>query len=526
MTMSDAYERDLVEGDSTTYERIAASIVGVGALAFAFSLAALFELVSPDATFVGLSLSNLLGLGTTVVGLGVVGLGVASYTGYVETTPDRSAGLVAAVLVGLLWFCVGGLVASQTFGLGWFLWLPAGLLLGGAAAGVAVFLREDLGSTLAAGAFALLVGLVFLTNVIGPEWSWRPADFSATFTPKIVVPFLTLTAVLVASWAAGKAYEGFGARGRQTGAYMLIALNALGILSVLVLLVAFVVSKGIGPLFEGFSVGASGLTWPFVQNGVQLTNDVDGVFPAIVGTFWLVVGSVVMAVPLAVGAAVFLTEYAERGRFTQVVELATNGLWSTPSIVFGLFGYAFLVPRFGNTTSLLSGMFVLAFMLIPLVLITSREAINSVPDEYRDASAALGVSQWETIKSVVVPAAMPGVITGVILGVGRIAGETAPILLVMSGSPFPSKRQAPDVLDISFAFTNNFPFVTGSFLNQEALLNSASALPYQLYAIITAGVGQSEAFGWGTTLVLLLVVLSFYAVGIASRAYFRNKLRS
>jgi phosphate transport system permease protein len=119
---------------------------------------------------------------------------------------------------------------------------------------------------------------------------------------------------------------------------------------------------------------------------------------------------------------------------------------------------------------------------------------------------------------------MPGVITGVILGVGRIAGETAPILLVMSGSPFPSKRQAPDI--IGFTFTNSFPFVSGSLVNQEALLTSASALPYQLYAIITAGVGQEEAFGWGTTLVLLLVVLSFYAIGIASRAYFRNKLQS
>ncbi|SFR52988.1 phosphate ABC transporter permease PstA [Halogeometricum limi] len=524
--MSDAYDRNLVESESSTYQRLAASIVGVGILAFAFALAALFDLTAIDATFVGLSLSNLLGVGTTLVGLGVVGLGAVSYVGYVETTPDRSAGLVPAVLFGLLWFCVAGLVVSQTFGFGALVWLPAALLVGAGAAGVAIFPREDIGSTLPAGAFALLVGLVFLTNVIGPDWAWSPTDFSATFTPKIVVPFLTVLAVLVASWAAGKAYDDFGARGRQTGAYMLIALNALGILSVLVILVAFVVSKGIGPLFEGFSVGASGIDWPFVQNGNQLTNDVNGVFPAIVGTFWLVVGSVIMAVPLAVGAAVFLTEYAEEGRFTQVVELATNGLWSTPSIVFGLFGYAFLVPRLGNSTSLLSGIFVLGFMLIPLVLITSREAINAVPDEYRDASAALGVSQWQTIKSVVVPAAMPGVITGVILGVGRIAGETAPILLVMSGSPFPSKRQAPNVLDISFSFTSSFPFVDASLISQEALLNSASALPYQLYAIITAGVGQSEAFGWGTTLVLLLVVLSFYAVGIASRAYFRNKLRS
>ena len=224
------------------------------------------------------------------------------------------------------------------------------------------------------------------------------------------------------------------------------------------------------------------------------------------------------AVPLGVGAAVFLTEYAEQGRFTSLVEVTTNGLWSTPSIVFGLFGLAFLVPRFGNTNSLFVGMVVLGFMLLPLVLITSREALKSVPDEYRDASAALGVSQWETIKSVVLPAALPGVITAVILGVGRIAGETAPILLVTGGSSFPSRT--PQVLD-SFQFSTMPPFVTN-----DALLTAASALPYQLYATITAGVGaeDAQAFGWGTAFVLLLVVLSFYAVGIGLRTYFKRRL--
>jgi phosphate transport system permease protein len=186
-------------------------------------------------------------------------------------------------------------------------------------------------------------------------------------------------------------------------------------------------------------------------------------------------------------------------------------------VVYGLFGYAFLVPRFGGTTSLLAGILVLGFMLMPLCLITSREAIKAVPDEYRDASAALGVSQWETIRSVVVPAAMPGIVTGIILGVGRIAGETAPILLVMSGG---LRDDAPNVL-ASFEFTTSPPFVAN-----DALLQSAPALPYQLYATITAGVSSENAiaFGWGTAFVLLVVVLSFYAIGIASRLYFRRRL--
>jgi len=245
------------------------------------------------------------------------------------------------------------------------------------------------------------------------------------------------------------------------------------------------------------------------------------VLPATIGTLWLVFGAVVFAVPLGVGAAVFLTEYAEHGRFTQVVEVATNGLWSTPSIVFGLFGLAFLVPRISGGNSILVGQLVLGFMLLPLVLITSREAVLAVPDEYRDASAALGVTKWQTIRSVVVPAAMPGTITGVILGVGRIAGETAPLLLVFGGPPYPSNT--PNVLG-SFALTPNPPFVTN-----EALLSPASALPYQLYSTITAGVFPKEIFtnqqfGWGTALVLLLVVIGLYAVGVGSRLYFRRKL--
>jgi phosphate transport system permease protein len=323
------------------------------------------------------------------------------------------------------------------------------------------------------------------------------------------------------------------------GAYTLIYLNALSIVAFLFILVAFVVVQGVPGLLTGVQTGAGvgpettlfgfTFTWPvyvpFVMNGVALLNDFQGVLPAIVGTFWLVIGAVLFAVPLGVGAAIFLTEYAERGRFTQVVEVATNGLWSTPSIVFGLFGFAFLVPRFGNQKSLLAGMLTLGFMLLPLVVITSREAMLSVPNKYRDASVALGVSKWETIKSVVLPAALPGVVTGVILGVGRIAGETAPILLTMAGGTFVPGAQTVDVIG-GFEFTATPPFVA----NPE-LLQATSALPYQLFALITAGVGlgdsvaDPEGFRWATALVLLVVVLSFYAIGIATRYYFRSKLQ-
>jgi len=161
-------------------------------------------------------------------------------------------------------------------------------------------------------------------------------------------------------------------------------------------------------------------------------------------------------------------------------------------------------------------MLVLGFMLLPLVLITSREAIKSVPDEYRDASAALGVSKWETVKSVVLPAAVPGVITGVILGVGRIAGETAPLILVL-GSTL-NETSAVDVLG-AFKFVGHPPFVAN-----DMLLSSSPAVPTQIWAIISAGVAGSTSMGWGSALVLLLIVLTFYAVGIVTRTYFRKKL--
>jgi len=292
----------------------------------------------------------------------------------------------------------------------------------------------------------------------------------------------------------------------------LAGLGVLGSLTILALHVSLV-ADGVG----GIVVTGGAIDWPFVmQSYVPLGDASGGILPAIVGTVWLVSGATVFAVPLGVGAAIFLTEYAEQGRLTNVVEIATNALWSTPSVVFGLFGYAFLVPRLGGDLSLLAGMLVLGFMLLPLVLITSREALKSVPDEYRDASAALGVQKWETIRSVVLPAALPGVLTGVILGVGRIAGETAPLILVLG-----SKLNAlePVRLIQSFRFTGSPPFVAN-----DVLMAESASLPTQIWAIVSAGVSGSTEKGWATAFILVVVVLTFYAVGIYGRKHFRRKL--
>lgn len=534
---------ELVQAETSGTDAVAASAVGLSAVLFALSVLALGEQITISEPVAGIPMVSVLGGLLVLLGLVVISFGIGSRLGLVVTNPSQSAGLVAAVAAGVPWMVIGEGFISETLGFGQSAGILAGVLIGGTAFAITALTREDFGSTVPIGSLPLLTGVVFISNVIGPTWVWDLGwEQSASLTAEFVIPVATLFSALFAGWAAAKAYGGFGARGRHLGAYVLIYLTAISIVAVLFVLLAFTVRKGVPGVLRGVEVGMGtgptstvillgqeiSFTWPFdipfVMNGVALLNDYQGVLPAIVGTFWLVIGAVLFAVPLGIGAAIFLTEYAEQGPFTRLVEIATNGLWSTPSIVFGLFGFAFLIPRFGNNKSLLSGMLTLGFMLLPLVLITSREAMIAVPDEYRDASAALGVSQWQTIRSVVLPAALPGVVTGVILGVGRIAGETAPILLTMAGGTFVPGSQTVDVIG-GFEFTATPPFVA----NPE-LLQATSALPYQLFALISAGVGlgdnvpNPDGFKWASALVLLVVVLSFYVIGIATRYYFRRKL--
>ena len=545
-TDSAAERRNSVVDDASGplgYAAGAVSVLGVlvvlaGLLAFATVL---------PTTIGGIALIDWLAAVLSLGGLGMLAIGFTSRTGALETTPDDTAGLLVAAVFGLVGLVAGGLVAAQTLGFS-ALW-PVGALVGAAVgAGVVLVPREDTALAVTGGGFAVVVAALVLAGVLGPGWSWQPVGLSAMFRATTTIPLLCAVAGLALAWVAAQASAGFGAQGKARGASLLVSANAAGMIVLLVGLVSFIAIRGVAPMLQGIQYGlfwepitwfrmpfwnqyvivegpVAWFHWPFVMEGFSMTNPVNGVAPAIVGTVWLVVGAILFAVPLGVGTAVFLTEYAEQGRLTALVEVATNGLWSTPSIVYGLFGLAFLVPRIANQSTLLSGMIVLGFMLLPLVIITSREALLNVPDEYRDASAALGVSRWETIKTVVLPAAMPGVITGTILGVGRIAGETAPILLVLTGEPFPAT--GADVIDFSFGFTSTFPFVNVGVLNADALLQPTTALPYQLFATITAGAENvSDGFQWATALVLLLVVFAFYAVGIASRNYFRRKLES
>jgi phosphate transport system permease protein len=546
--MSTLDRNALVSTQTTLRAYVSTAVMAVGLVLFLTSWTVLFQWVGEQTPVLGVDLFTLLGALLLAMAAGLVTVGVASRLGYVSAAPSSSAGLVVGLLFGGLGFVTGGLVASQTLGAGTLGWLAGALLAGLGVAALAVVPREDVGSTFPPALFLGLLGVLFATGTIGVGWSWSPLDISATFTGSVMVPTLTIVGSLVGSWSAAKTRAGFGTKGREGGAFYLIRLSVFGMLSILLLLVGFIVKNGLETMLTNSYVGLDGhidlpatvplvdfrlpdwtipfvdVKVPFVTNVSQsLFVDVPGLAPSILGTLWLVLGAMLFAVPLGLMAAIFLAEYTDNRRFQQVVEIATNGLWSTPSIVFGLFGLAFLVPRIGGGKSLMAGQLVLGFMLLPLVVITSYESIKAVPDEYRDASAALGVTQWQTIRSAVLPAAMPGVITGIILGVGRIAGETAPLLLVYGGSPFAS--QNPNVLS-RFEFTTHPPFVSNG-----ALMERGSALPYQLYTSITTGrlPGQGAPFsvldfGWGTALVLLLVVLGLYAIGIVSRLYFRRKL--
>ena len=532
--MSSVTRNRLVAGDSTTSVLVSRGVLVASTLAFFASWLVLFQWVDETALVAGVHVLKLLGVALVAAGVGLTVVGVGSRLEYFESTPSSSAGLPVGFVFGLLWAVLGGLVATRLLGNALATWLPVAAVFGIAGLLASVLPREDVGSTVPVAAILVFLGAYVAIGGIDAGWTWAPSWSSAVFPGSELVPLLVVFGALLSAWSAAKAREGFGAEGRQAGAYYLVGSVVFAMLGVLALLLAFIVKNGLETVLTRTSLTGGHLTLPFVGVDVPwaefpflmnqtggLFVEVPGVLPAVMGTLWLVFGAVLFAVPLGIGAAVFLTEYAERGRFTQIVEVATNGLWSTPSIVFGLFGLAFLVPRISGGNSIFVGQLVLGFMLLPLVLITSREAILAVPDEHRDASAALGVTKWETIRSVVLPAAMPGTITGVILGVGRIAGETAPLLLVFGGSPYPSSY--PNVLG-SFQFSTQPPFVTN-----DALLSPASALPYQLYSTITAGVFPKEIFtntefGWGTALVLLCVVLGLYAIGVGSRLYFRRKL--
>lgn len=275
-----------------------------------------------------------------------------------------------------------------------------------------------------------------------------------------------------------------GAR-QRIGFGLLLAATLLVVLPVLAIIV-LIVTKGWSALSLEFL-----FTMP--RDGMRA----GGIFPAILGTFVLVLASISFALPIGVMAAVYLSEYAKDNLLTRIINLAIINLAGVSSVVFGLFGLSLFVVflRFG--VSILSGALTLGIMTLPVIITTTREALRAVPKSYREVSFSLGASRWQTIRHSVLPFATPGILTGAILSIGRVAGETAPILFTVAAFYLPKLP--------------------------HSLGDQVMALPYHLYIATTQIPGVPENYRYGTALVLVGLVLIMNIAAARIRSRFRRK---
>jgi phosphate transport system permease protein len=266
---------------------------------------------------------------------------------------------------------------------------------------------------------------------------------------------------------------------------ILLGATALVVLPVIFIIVYMVIN------------GAPALSWEFITSGPRMAGKEGGILPAIVGTFYLMLGTIVFALPVGVLAGIYLTEYARDNWLTKTINLAILNLAGVPSIVFGLFGLGVFVMTFHFGMSLLSASLTLASQALAMTITTSREAILSVPREFREGSLAVGATKWQTVRHVVLPQALPGIVTGAVLAMSRAAGETAPILVVGAAFLVPGLPTSP--------------------------FDQFMALPYHLYTTAAHIPGISREVIWGTAIVLLAVVLSFNLIAFLIRLRVRRE---
>lgn len=271
----------------------------------------------------------------------------------------------------------------------------------------------------------------------------------------------------------------------QKVAFTLLFISTLLIIIPVGMIVVIIIQKGL-----------PAITWEFLLEVPKKGMRAGGIFPAIVGTLYLVFGAILFALPIGVMAAIYLSEYAKNNLLTRIIKLAIVNLAGVPSVVYGLFGLALFVGFFKFGASILAGSLTLAIMILPIIITASREALESVPESFREVSLSLGASKWQTIRHIVLPNATSGIITGTILGIGRAAGETAPILFTVAAFYLP--RLPKSVFD------------------------QAMALPYHLYVISTQVPNVNEKIRYGTALVLLFIVMVMNLAAIFIRYKFRK----
>ncbi|MCB0513071.1 MAG: phosphate ABC transporter permease PstA [Bacteroidetes bacterium] len=275
---------------------------------------------------------------------------------------------------------------------------------------------------------------------------------------------------------------------QQKIAFHIFRLLSFGILGILVWILGFIIYNGIQVI-----------SWEFITSYPKEGMTEGGIFPAIIGTIYLVIGSMLFAVPLGIMSAIYISEYASNQKWVRFIRIMTNNLASIPSIVFGLFGMALFVHTFGFGDSILAGSLTLGILIIPIVIRTTEEALKAVPESYRLGSFALGATKLQTIKNVVFPIAFPNIMTGLILSVGRVSGETAPIVFTVAAYFLPKLPQS--------------------------IFDQAMALPYHLYVIATSGtdIEASKPIAYGTAFVLISIVLTINLLAGWIRRYFEKQ---
>ena len=276
----------------------------------------------------------------------------------------------------------------------------------------------------------------------------------------------------------------------QSIAFWIFRIFGILIVGILFWILGFIIYNGIGVI-----------SWKFLTTAPADGMTGGGIFPAIVGTLCLVIGSIIFAFPLGVMSAIYTQEYAGNGIIVKFIRIMTNNLSGIPSIVFGLFGMALFVNTLGFGDSILAGSLTLGILVLPLVIRTTEEALKAIPQSFRNGSLALGASKLQTIRKVVLPMAFPNIITGLILSISRVSGETAPILFTVAAY-----------------FLPKLP---------SSIFDQVMALPYHLYVIATSGtdIEAARPIAYGTALVLISIVLLMNLLASFFRRHFGKKVR-
>jgi phosphate transport system permease protein len=276
------------------------------------------------------------------------------------------------------------------------------------------------------------------------------------------------------------------ARTREKIAFVVLGIATLLVVAPIILTILYIVKNGIGAI-----------SWEFITEAPRNGMKEGGIFPAIVGTIVLIIGTMLCSLPLGILSAVYLVEYAKDNAFTRLIKLSVVNLSGIPSIVYGLFGFTLFVVFLKLGTSVLSGSLTLAIMSLPVIITASKEALEAVPYSFREISLSLGATKWQTVRYCVLPYAVPGILTGTVLSLSRAAGETAPILFTVAAFYLP--RLPHSVFD------------------------QVMALPYHLYVISTQVPNIPAELSFATAFVLIALVFLMNLVSIVLRARFRRK---